>query len=98
MIPKNAEITPQGIYESIFIALDEYQDRHNGQGPTQITITVRVLELLMQTTFLRYTAHEIAFCGIPVVVTPYPGYHVHLAEPCIQFYEPAPKEPIVLKI
>lgn len=93
---KNTKPSVQCIYESIFMALDEYGDRHNDQGPAQITVTLPVYEALMSTTFMRYSREKAEFCGIQVVVAGGDGYHIHLAEPEIPLYEPTKNGPAIV--
>lgn len=93
---KNTGPSVQCIYESIFMALDEYMDRHNGQGPAQITVTLPVYAQLMRTTFMNYRHGCAKFCNIPVVVAGGDGYHIHLAEPEIPLYEPTKDGPAIV--
>ena len=89
--------TVRDIYESIFLAIDEYMDRHNGHGPARIIITVPVYVALDTTTFVNVGPRNKRFCNIPVVVEAGQGYHIHLAEPEIQIHQfPEPVPQIVL--
>ena len=87
MAIKTAGPSVKSIYESIFAALDEYEQRHNNQGPAQITVSRPVYSALMITRYLYYDGTRPMFCNIPVVVTDCGGYHIHLAEPEIQIYD-----------
>ena len=95
MKKKSTNPSVECIYESMFMALDEYRDRHNDQGPAQITVTLPVYEQLMRTTFMRYRPNCAEFCNIPVVVAAGDGYHIHLAEPAIPLYEPTKNGPAI---
>lgn len=72
---------------SIRAAVLEYKDRHNGEFPAQITMTLRVYDKLIKSVTVRYDAELLTMFGIPVAVIPGDGYNVRLAEPDIPIRE-----------
>lgn len=73
------------IHSSLYAALIDYIDRHNGEMPAKITMSREAI-IAAGVKEVNFRKFPETYAGIPVCHTNEDGIHIYLSEPEIQLF------------
>ena len=74
------------IHESIFVAIQDYMKRHNGEQPAKIVMSKNAFMAALRKDLIDFTSFPETYRGIPLCITFEPGIYIHLCEPSINLF------------
>lgn len=74
------------IHESIYVAIQDYMERHNWELPAKIVMSENAFIAALRQDLIDSMSFPETYYGIPLRITSEPGIYIHLCEPSIHLF------------
>lgn len=74
------------IHESIYVAIQDYMERHNWEPPAKIVMSENAFTAALRQDLIDSMSFPETYYGIPLRITSESGIHIHLCEPSIKLF------------
>ena len=74
------------MHESIYIAIQDYKERHNSEKPAKIVMSKNAFMKALNRDIIDFRSFPETYMGIPLSITFEGGVHIHLCEPDIHLF------------